>query len=451
MRLVPQSLAGQMIAVTVLATVLTQTLIMFGVYLYTNARFERFGDDFEFHKIVQTVEYVNAVQPSKVAEILTLSQSEDLKLHVSQTALGLTPLDQSYRKDDLTRFLGGYEVQTSIRKINIADVLGIIFGNRIETCVEKWQTVTIDERCPHWTISIRLNDGSWLNVQSSGNSDFTIFLLPIVLSALTSLLGIGGSVSIWARRITRPLRGLSHAAEVLGRGEAAPEIPATGPVEVARLAQAFNQMQDRLTRFIRDRTAMLAAINHDLRTPITSLRLRAEFIEEEALKSEMIATTEDMRTMVDSYLAFSRQDATEEEKQHVDLTEMLQDMAGATPEMEFHGAEPAGMSCRPVAIKRVFHNLIGNGIKYGTRLEVFLTQDTERVVIDFCDAGPGIPADRFEDVFTPFTRLDSSRNVSDGNVGLGLTIARSIVRKHGGDITPLGRDEGFCMRVIIPK
>ena len=197
----------------------------------------------------------------------------------------------------------------------------MLFGDAAEICIGSKYASPAAQDCPFWTISVQLEDGSWLNVRTIANADFSIYLAPFALSVLTSLLGIGGSVTILARKITRPLRDLSSAAEQLGRGETARPIPVSGPAEVARTADAFNRMQERLTRFVRDRTAMLAAINHDLRTPITSLRLRAEFIEDGALRENMIETTEEMRTMVDSYLEFSRQEAVEEEPQLVDLGE----------------------------------------------------------------------------------------------------------------------------------
>ena len=450
MRFPQLSLARQMIAVTVAATVLTQTVIMFGVYAYLDSRFEKYEDDFELRKIEQTLIALNTADPAEFPRILSLSSSDELKFRISDSPLADQPLDNTRYTDELNRVFDGYGALVSLRPINITDLWTIFFGDTIKKCINTWQDIRVDETCPHLTVSLPLDSGGWLNAQSTGETDASIILAPILLSALTSLLGIGGSVVILARGITRPLRDLSEAADLLGRGETARPITVTGPAEVARTAGAFNHMQERLTRFVRDRTAMLAAINHDLRTPLTSLRLRAEFIDDPALRDDMIETTEEMRTMVDSYLAFSHQEAVEEEMAPVDLTALLEDLAAAQPRVSMQPAPETIALCRPVSIKRVFRNLIDNGVKYGQQVHIALHAETEQLSITFRDDGPGIPTDMYEEVFTPFTRLDSSRNITDGSVGLGLSIARSIIRKHGGDITPFRDSAGFGMQVTLP-
>lgn len=450
MRLPRLSLARQMIAVTVAATVLTQTVILTSVFYYVDNKFDTHDDEFLFGKLRTTVERINTADDDLRPLIIEASTYDELAFRISAAPMGTQPVTEAERSDLLQEYLGDFELRASVRKLHIGHVLGVVFSDGIERCLVNLNSFNQGSDCPHWTISIKLEDGQWLNARSSGGADLTIFLAPIVLSALTSLLGIGGSVIILARGITRPLRDLSKAADLLGRGETARPIAVTGPIEVARTAGAFNRMQERLTRFVRDRTAMLAAINHDLRTPITSLRLRAEFIEDPALRDDMIETTEEMRTMVDSYLAFSRQEAVEEERAPVDLAGLLADLAAANPEVSLAPCQETLVSCRPVSIKRVFRNLIDNGVKYGQRVRIALQHDAEQLSITFRDDGPGIPRDMYEDIFTPFTRMDSSRNITDGSVGLGLSIARSLIRKQGGDITPFQDDESFGMRVSLP-
>ena len=450
MRLPRISLARQMIAVTVAATVLTQSVILTSVFYYVDTKFDSHDDNFLFGKLRSTVERINVADADLRPLIIESSTYDELAFHISGTPLGSQPLTESERPDLLQEYLGDFELRTSVHKLNFGHVLGVLFSDGIERCLTTLNSFSQASDCPHWTISIQLEDGQWLNARSNGGADLTIFLAPILLSALTSLLGIGGSVIILARGITRPLRDLSEAADLLGRGETARPIAVTGPTEVARTAGAFNRMQQRLTRFVRDRTAMLAAINHDLRTPITSLRLRAEFIEDPALRDDMIETTEEMRTMVDSYLAFSRQEAVEEERASVDLAALLADLAAAQPEVSLAPCQATHVLCRPLSIKRVFRNLIDNGVKYGQRVRIALQYDADQLSIEFRDDGPGIPRDMYEEIFTPFTRMDSSRNITDGSVGLGLTIARSLIRKQGGDITPFQDSESFGMRVSLP-
>lgn len=450
MKLPRISLARQMIAVTVAATVLTQSVILTSVFYYVDNKFDSHDDEFLFGKLRTTVERINSADADLRPLLIEASTYDELAFRISDTPMGTQPVSGAERPDLLEQYLGDFELRTSVRKLHIGHVLGVLFSDEIERCLVTLNSFTQASDCPHWTISIRLEDGQWLDARSNGGADLTIFLAPILLSALTSLLGIGGSVMILARGITRPLRDLSEAADLLGRGETAQPIAVTGPTEVARTAGAFNRMQERLTRFVRDRTAMLAAINHDLRTPLTSLRLRAEFIEDAALRDNMIETAEEMRTMVDSYLAFSHQEAVEEEMAPVDLTALLEDLAAAQPGVSMQPAEETIALCRPVAMKRVFRNLIDNGVKYGQQVRIALRADTEQLSITFRDDGPGIPTDMYEEIFTPFTRLDISRDITDGSVGLGLSIARSIIRKHGGDITPFRDNAGFGMRVTLP-
>ncbi|WP_054463516.1 ATP-binding protein [Phaeobacter sp. 11ANDIMAR09] len=439
-----------MIAVTVIATVVTQSLVVIGVFSYTDNKFDEYDDAFFFQKISRTIELLETGDQAQRELVLETSTSEEIKFLLTQNPWGSEPLKESFRAKELQANMPGYTILTSVHRIDIFDILGVLFGTLQEHCLVQQNSPTIESDCPHWTISVQLKTGSWLNITSHSLADSSVYLVPVLLSAFTSLIGIGGSIIVLARRITKPLRDLTEAAEQLGRGEMIQAIPEKGPVELVRTARVFNRMQERLSRFVTDRTTMLAAINHDLRTPLTSLRLRAEFIEENALREDMIETTEEMRTMVDSYLEFSRQEATEEDPQLVDLTEMLQALALESTNIEFPHQSSFLLSCRPVSIKRVFRNILDNGLKHGTEVRIELKQTPEQIQVEIYDNGPGIPADSFEEVFTPFLRLDSSRNVSEGNVGLGLSIARTIVRKHGGDITPFYKGSGFGMRISLP-
>lgn len=450
MKWLPQSLAGQIIAVTVLATVITQSLIVIGVFSYTDSKFDKYDDAFFFDKITRIVELTDTEDKALRDLVLETAISDETRFHLTPAPRGSDPLKESFRAKELQAYLSGYEILTSVRRLNIVDIYGMLFGNLEERCLVQRDNPNPDPDCPHWTISVHLKNGQWLNITSYSLADSTVYLVPVLLSAFTSLIGIGGSVMVLARRITRPLHDLSKAAEQLGRGEAAQPISDTGPVELARTARVFNQMQERLSRFVKDRTTMLAAINHDLRTPLTSLRLRAEFIDDTSLRQDIVETTEEMRTMVDSYLEFSRQEATEEEPELVDLTGILRTLALESSDIDFPDEKPFCLPCRPVAIKRVFRNILDNGLKYGSAVRIELKHRSEYIDVEIYDNGPGIPEASYEEVFTPFHRLDSSRNVAEGNVGLGLSIARTIVRKHGGDITPFCNHSEFGMRVSLP-
>ncbi len=288
-------------------------------------------------------------------------------------------------------------------------------------------------------ISMRLANGTWLNVATPIKSPQGFFSLKLGLSMLVMIVAVTMIAAVIVKRMTEPLKSLSLAADKLGTDVQAPAIPETGPEEVRRTAHAFNMMQTRIRRFVEDRTQMLGAIAHDLATPLTRLRLRAEFLKDEDVRTKMLRDLDDMQHMVSSTLSFIREDAASEPQASVDLGSLL---ARVCDDFADSGAEVSLdeiprwvlVDCRPIALRRALGNLIGNAIKYGHRAKVSLLIEPTKLGICIDDDGPGIPEARREDVFQPFHRLDQSRNFETGGTGLGLAVARTIVRAHGGDI-----------------
>jgi signal transduction histidine kinase len=261
-------------------------------------------------------------------------------------------------------------------------------------------------------------------------------------------------LSLWAaRRLSRSLARFVAAAEEFGRSAEAPPIPEVGPVELTIATKAFNRMQERLRRFVQDRTQMLAAISHDLRTPLTRMRLRAEFVDDEDQRSKMLHDISEMETMISATLAFARDDITREPRKEEDLDELLDHLCEAMgetgQEARYIAVGPVPVRCSALALRRAFANLLENAVKYGQRARVALKQAPGQVIVEIDDDGPGIPADMQETVFQPFFRLESSRNRDTGGVGLGLSVARTIIRGHGGDITLANRAEGGLRATII--
>ena len=303
-------------------------------------------------------------------------------------------------------------------------------------------------------VAVQLADASWLNVQTQPQPAPGWALPTLVTLGLTAgLVGLG--VVLAVRRATRPMTRLAIAADALGRGEALPPLPEAGPADVRATVQAFNRMQARLRRFVDDRTRMLAAIGHDLRTPITSLRLRAEFVEDEDTRSRILATLDEMQNMVEGTLAFARQDAADEPTRTVDLSALVEstvlDLADLGAEVTFAEGRRQTLRCRPVALRRALRNLSENAVRYGTRCRVRIEGDRHEVRILVEDDGPGIPEAEQERVFEPFVRLEGSRSSQTGGIGLGLAIARSIVRAHGGDIRLANRPGGgLAVTVALP-
>lgn len=295
------------------------------------------------------------------------------------------------------------------------------------------------------SLSIRMSDGRWLNVATSYRPPAGAFVPLIVQLSITALLMVL-IIGFAVRRVTRPLKELSVAAEKFGRGEQQQPLTQSGPSEVRSLTSAFNDMQDRLTRFVRDRTRMLAAISHDLRTPITSLRLRAEFIEDEENREKMIETLEEMAAMTEATLRFAKDDAQAETAENADLGAILEALAGDQQDLghkcTVETEERIVLPCRPVALKRALRNLIENGIRYGDGVSVHAARSAGEAIIRITDKGPGIPEDKLKDVFEPFVRLEESRSEETGGIGLGLAITRSIIHAHGGRIELKNRPEG---------
>jgi len=301
-----------------------------------------------------------------------------------------------------------------------------------------------------------MQDGRWLNLESGLSPQDVGWKLPALTWFGLMVLGLGMVVIIMIRRITRPMAALAAAAERAGRGEAIEPLAEVGPIDVRQTTSAFNRMHDRLQRFVKDRTQMLAAISHDLRTPITSLRLRAEFIEDDETRNKILETLEDMQRMTEATLVFMREEARVEPTRLVDLPALIEsvvaDFADLGHDATFLPSDQLSYPCRSVGLKRALRNLVENAIRYGKRVEVELITNDSGVTIMIDDQGPGIPERDIERMFRPFVRLDESRNQETGGIGLGLAIARSIVKGHGGDISIQNRTEGGLRAMItLPK
>jgi len=305
-------------------------------------------------------------------------------------------------------------------------------------------------------VSIALPDGRWLNARSVPTAPVPALARPYVAMLAILAVLLVAAVSLGTRRATRPLAGLAEAAERLGRGEPVAPLPETGPEEVRRAVAAFNRMQERLSRFIADRTRLLAALGHDLRTPITSLRLRAELLDDEEAKQRIVETLDEMQRMVESTLAFAREEAQAEPVRETDLAALVEgtveDLSELGLDVRLVASEPVVARIRSAAVRRALRNLIENAVRYGKRARVGLVREGEEAVVRVDDDGPGIPADKLEEVFEPFVRLDPSRSTETGGVGLGLAIARGIARAHGGEVSLVNRPEGglrACLRLPL--
>jgi len=310
---------------------------------------------------------------------------------------------------------------------------------------------------PHLAlISIRLPDQSWINVSLVSWNPRVPAGHGTLLS--TTLMAFGAIVVsvLLVSWLTRPLTGFAAASKELYRSKAAVLVPEDGPREVRALAIAFNDMQRRIGRLIDDRTQALAAVSHDLKTPITRLRFRLEEVSDPEARAAIAADLDEMERMLDQTLAYLRGDRADEEFKAIDVAAILEtiidDASDRGHAVTLTRAEHVSVPGRRLALKRAFGNLIDNALKYGREALITVEDQSETVIVSIRDQGPGIAPEDIPRALAPFVRLEPSRNQETGGFGLGLTIAQAIVEGHGGQLTLANHVAGgLVVSVHLPK
>ena len=302
------------------------------------------------------------------------------------------------------------------------------------------------------TTQIKLGDGSWLEATSPllSVNPYSLWRVGVPLAAmLASVLAIAAWV---LNRWTQPLTIFASAAERLGTDIHAPPLKEKGPLEVRTAARAFNVMQDRIRSLVQDRTAFAAAIAHDLGTPITRLHLRAEEIADEDTRKPILADLNQMRRMITATLGFARLGFSAEAIEAIDLMSLVQrvsdDLSDVGADVSINGPQRLTVNTKPIALSRVLSNVVENAVKYGERASITVAARASSIEIAIDDVGPGIPEAMQSEVFDPFRRLASPNGESVEGTGLGLTVARSLVRGLGGEISLRNRATGG-LRVTI--
>jgi signal transduction histidine kinase len=305
-------------------------------------------------------------------------------------------------------------------------------------------------------LSVQLQDGRWINARIVvPRPQPWLVLRPLLATLLTYLIILAAMVWI-AARLTRPLRDLTEAADRLQGGGETPQVTPRGPADLRRAILAFNAMSARVSAMLDEKDRMLGAIGHDLRTPLASLRIRAEGVEPAEERQPMIATIEEMTAMLDDTLALARSGRTVEEPRVVDLVSLADAVVeefralGKDVTMETEGRHSALI--QPSLIRRAVRNLIENGVKYGAKARVAVRERGDQLAIEVADDGPGIPQDEMERVMEPFYRIERSRSRETGGTGLGLTLARAAAIAHGGRLElENGTEGGLVARMLLPK
>lgn len=440
MRLLPDTIAGRTIAVLLFGLV---TLHLASIWAY------QLGLDSEvgLTNAARTAERLIAIQSTlsalppedREATAHTLSGGA-LEVHYSSVPLAVAPAIS-------TNALSGLRNEIA-KRIPGGSQDGLVVGAPADGTGKRAD--------PHLAlVSMKLSDGGWVNANIAILEGPHSSMRAIIVSTALMALGVLGIALGMAGSVTRPIRKCASEAQRVYVASEPQPIPVDGPKEVRELATAFNEMQQRVKKLVDERTLMLAAVSHDLKSPLARMRLRVEAIEDEEGRRDLETDLDDMIQMIDSSLEFLKSDHTGEELQRLDLGILIgticDDFSDRGYAVTLDRQGKAVLSGRRLALKRAFTNLIGNAIKYGTtaRVKVNATAQTLTIVIE--DDGLGIPIDQLDKVYAPFYRVETSRSRDTGGTGLGLTVALSVITAHGGTLRLKNRSEGgLVASVVLP-
>lgn len=465
-RLLPDSIAGWVILVVITGLVASQ-VIAIAIHYDSRREAQTILEDVRIAERVVTLTRLISLIPSEQRPDIVRSVSRPSLIVTWEPNSAVDATDPANEKTQLlTEVLAERQENMGLRSIQVdyvdAPLELPLGGGVIDTLLnddDKELRGTLRQALeqqlagPTFVISLQLADSTWLNFAAVDRatvpawSHQSIALIAVMMIAVIALSVLG------IRRLTAPLGTLAQAAERLGRDVNAPPLAERGAADVRKALRAFNNMQERIQRFVEDRTRMIAAISHDLRTPITRLRLRAEFVEDPEQQARMLADLDDMETMIHATLSFAREEANSEPRRDVDLVALLRSVCEDAPDVELTvGAESLPFDGQPVALRRGFCNLIDNAVKYGEHARIDLSADADSIRVAVDDDGPGLPEEELERVFLPFYRVEQSRSRDTGGVGLGLAVARTVFRAHGGDVHLVNRPEGgLRASVVLPR
>lgn len=454
-RFLPKSLIGQ-IALVMAAALLIAQAINFSLIFTERMRFSRAQvEGPPVSRFVLHVQRIAGATPERSAELLR----EPRRGHYSIDADSAIPAGQS--DGALAERL---RESASASGLALRDARAA-FGDDRATAAFAARRHRPDDTRRHerhsrhmrlMVLSLQLQDGRWINARIIvPRPQPWLVLRPLFATLLTYLIILAAMVWI-AARLTRPLRDLTAAADRLQGGGETPQVTPSGPADLRQAILAFNAMSARVSAMLDEKDRMLGAIGHDLRTPLASLRIRAEGVEPAEERQPMIATIEEMTAMLDDTLALARSGRAVEEPRAVDLDSLADAVVeefralGKDVTMVTEGRHSARI--QPSLIRRAVRNLIENGVKYGARARVAVREIGDRVAIEVADDGPGIPPDELERVMEPFYRIERSRSRETGGTGLGLTLARGAATANGGRLElENGAEGGLIARILVPK
>lgn len=459
MRFVPRSLFSRLVLVLLAGLVIAQ-LVSFAIHMHERGELLSQASGMQSaQRIADVARYLDSLEAKERRAIVQVLSAPPLTISLDRSPLPAGAGDPEQTAHGalfaamLRRFLGDrlQVVSTAIETRAVAFEPGRMHGAKGPKMFGEWPASKAAMHAAaqpgnSFVAQIRLRDGTLVTFDSRQPAQTEGWPYRLLLSLAVLLAAVVGLSLLAVRWATRPLNALADAADELGRNIDRPPMQEKGPLEVARAARAFNTMQGRLASYVRDRTRVLAAMSHDLKTPITRLRLRAELLGDPQVREKFTRDLDEMESMVGATLDFLRGQESGERVQPVDVMALLEslqvDLRETGGQVEIAGAAAKPYPGAPQALKRCLGNLIENAVKYGRSARVLVDDNDARLEIRIQDAGHGLPPDQLEKVFEPFYRIEDSRSRETGGTGLGLTIARGIAEAHGGELSLRNREGG---------
>jgi len=449
LKLLPNSLFGRIALILVGGLVAVQVL--------TTAIHISERDDLVFRngasraaaRIDDAVRVLNTVAPAQRPRIMDAIADATLKLTGGKSSGG----DSAAVEKKTELYDAAHEALTLALEPDTR--FDVIDAQPVHLNPDSWYARYFGERAGiRIDAAVMLGDGTWITAESTNPPRATTWFTRL-LRNLAIVDGVMLVLLFFAvRLVTRPLSVLAGAAEELGRNIERPPLPETGTVELARASRALNIMQDRLKRYVETRLKALGAMSHDLKTPITRMRLRAEMLEDAELKTRFVRDLDAMQQMVGSTLDYMRGlSDSGEEVSTIDLDALIsslkQDAEEAGHTVTVAGESPGPVMGRAQALRRCLQNLLDNALAYGRRADITVRGEGRSVNVAISDQGPGIPESDIERVFDPFYRVEGSRNRNSGGSGLGLSIARNIAQAHGGAVRLRNLPQGGLEATLV--
>jgi len=443
--LLPSSLFARM-ATILLAGLLTAQLTSLWLQwgeratVVSQARGQHFAE-----RIAEAIRTLETVEPEKRGATLSALQSDDLHVRlIAEDQVSLNSPRGSIQASIATRLGSEHEIRSPGGPGGPGAGMGAGTG------------MGMQRGNPMRSFDARLHDGQWIRISTAREAEAPALPNELLGQLLITLMIVIAVVMIAVRLATKPLLQLAQAADTLGSDLGAPPLAEIGPAETRRAAQAFNRMQSRIKRLVDERARALAAVSHDLRTPLTRLRLRAELVDDETLRNQMAADLDSMSAMIDATLNYLRGLQDNEVSRPIDMNALLQSLAEDTAvlgrEITLEGHVQLPYTGRLSALRRALQNLIDNAIKYGHSAHLRIEENAAELRIVVEDQGPGIPPAELSRVTEPFYRPDASRSRETGGVGLGLSIVKDIALMHGGELLLTNRSpSGLSAALVLRK